>query len=452
MKRLVFCFDGSWNRLDADCPTNVVLLAESVRPTSKDGTVQIVYYDEGVGTGKEDRFRGGAFGVGLLTNLREAYRFLIFNYEPNDEIFIFGFSRGAFTARSFAGFIRHAGILDINSASQINKALELYQSALGKDGDDHPKTMKFRAEFSSKVCVSEHDEQWRCENVKGYQAGSAALLTIKYLGVWDTVGSLGFPNILPFADRLNRWLGFHDVKLTSKVHCARHALALDERRKLFRPTIWNNVAELNARKNADHYDSEAPYQQRWFPGVHGAVGGGGQDRKLSDSALSWILAGARRAGLEVIVESSSRVYEVAPDPRGPLNNEPNRPWHDRGIIGSLKRALASADREGPAEVNDVAAFARWRWYASPNDLPEGTMYRPGSLKDVAADLERERPKIAELETKAISRYTVKPGDHLPKIARAVLGDSALAGAIFEANRDLIDDPREIHPGWTLRIP
>lgn len=126
MKRLVFCFDGSWNRLDADCPTNVVLMAESIRPTASDGTTQIVYYDEGVGTGKREKFRGGVLGMGLLTNLREAYRFLIFNYEPGDEIFIFGFSRGAYTARSFAGFTRHVGVLDINSASQINRALSLY--------------------------------------------------------------------------------------------------------------------------------------------------------------------------------------------------------------------------------------------------------------------------------------------------------------------------------------
>lgn len=452
MKRLVFCFDGSWNRLDADCPTNVVLLAESVRPTAKDGIVQVVYYDEGVGTGKEDRLRGGMFGVGLLTNLREAYRFLIFNYEPGDEIFIFGFSRGAFTARSFAGFVRHVGILDINSASQINKALELYESALGKDGDDHPRALMFRAQYSRKVCVSEYDEQWRCETIKEYQPGSAALLIIKYVGVWDTVGALGWPGILPFVERLNRRRGFHDVKLTSKVHSARHALALDEQRMLFRPTIWNNVAELNATKGVDHYDSEAPYQQRWFPGVHTAVGGGGPDRKLSDSALSWVLAGARQAGLEVIISSTSRVYEFEPDPHGPLQNEPRRPWHDRWLIGKLKRALLDADRDGPVNINDVAAFARWRWFAKADQLPEGKLYRPGSLSGVEAELEKQRPKTSEVETKSIRHYTVKPGDSLSKIARAVLGDSAQATELFEANRDLIDDPNEIHPGWSLRIP
>lgn len=451
MKRLVFCFDGSWNRLDADCPTNVVLVAESVRPTAKDGTVQVVYYDEGVGTAKRDRFRGGIFGMGLLTNLREAYRFLIFNYEPGDEIFVFGFSRGAFTARSFAGFIRHAGILDINSASQIDKALTLYKAALLKEGDDHPRTMKFRATYSSKVCVSEHDRQWRCINVEGFNRDAVSILKIKYVGVWDTVGALGWPNIIPGAKWLNRKLGFHDVRLTSKVQSARHALALDEKRKPFRPTVWNNVAELNADDGKDHYSAEAPYQQRWFPGVHGAVGGGGESRALSDGALSWILAGARRAGLEVNTSSSSRIFETQPDRAGPLQNEPERPWHDRGLIGRIKHFLIDEDRDGPRELNDVSAPARWRWYAEAGQLPEHALYRPPSLSQVASDLETHRPPASDIETKA-ALIVVKKGDDLGKLAEKHLGSADRLMEIFEANRDLIDDPREIHPGWELRMP
>jgi uncharacterized protein (DUF2235 family) len=451
VKRLVFCFDGSWNRLDADCPTNVVLVAESVRPTAKDGTVQVVYYDEGVGTAKRDKFRGGIFGMGLLTNLREAYRFLIFNYEPGDEIFVFGFSRGAFSARSFAGFIRHAGILDINSASQIDKALNLYKAALLKDGDDHPSTMRFRADYSSKVCVSEHDRQWRCINVEGFNRDAVSILKIKYLGVWDTVGALGWPNMIPGAKWLNRKLGFHDVKLTSKVQSARHALALDEKRKPFRPTVWNNVAELNADDGRDHYSAEARYQQRWFPGVHGAVGGGGESRALSDGALSWILAGARRAGLEVNTLSSSRIYETQPNPAGPLQNEPSRPWHDRGLIGGIKHLFIDEDRDGPRELNDVSASARWRWYAQADQLPERGLYRPPSLKQVADDLEAHRSPVADIETKSVA-VVVKKGDDLAKLAETHLGNADRAMDIYDANRDIIDDPREIHPGWALRMP
>src|ERR1043166_9849175 len=96
MKRLVFCFDGTWNRLDAAFPTNVVITAESVLPLAAANTAQLIYYDEGVGTGRWDRIRGGLFGAGLMQNLANAYRFLIFNYTPGDEIYVFGFSRGAY--------------------------------------------------------------------------------------------------------------------------------------------------------------------------------------------------------------------------------------------------------------------------------------------------------------------------------------------------------------------
>ena len=451
MKRLVFCFDGSWNRLDADCPTNVVLMAESIRPTARDGTTQIVYYDEGVGTGRNEKFRGGGLGMGLLTNLREAYRFLIFNYEPGDEIFVFGFSRGAYTARSFAGFIRHVGVLDINSASQINEALTLYKAALSKDGDDHPRTMRFRADYSSKVCVSDHDRQWRCNNISEFKPDEVPVLEIKYVGVWDTVGALGWPNLIPGSKWLNRKLGFHDVRLTSKISGRPPRVGARRTSQAVRPTVWNNVAELNADRSMDHYHPDAPYQQRWFPGVHGAVGGGGPSRALSDSALSWILAGARRQGLEVSTVTSSRIYETKPDSAGPLQNEPKRPWHDRGLIGSIKHAILNEEREGPREFNDVSASARWRWYANADQLPERLLYRPKSLQQVATDLEAHRPPTPELETKS-DQIVVKPGDDLGKLAQKFLGDPDRQLELYEANRDVIDDPREIHAGWRLRTP
>ncbi len=99
MKRLVFCFDGTWDRLDAYYPTNVVLTAQSISPVAKGGVVQIIHYDEGVGTTKISKWSGGLFGIGLLAHIVNAYTFLVFNYEVGDEIFVLGFSRGAFTAR-----------------------------------------------------------------------------------------------------------------------------------------------------------------------------------------------------------------------------------------------------------------------------------------------------------------------------------------------------------------
>lgn len=120
MKRLVFCFDGTWNRIDAEHPTNVLFTAESVIPIAPDGVTQLIYYDEGVGTGKGEWLRGSAFGAGLEKNLNDAYRFLGFNHTPGDEIYLFGFSRGAFTARSFARLISRCSILSRERITLVN--------------------------------------------------------------------------------------------------------------------------------------------------------------------------------------------------------------------------------------------------------------------------------------------------------------------------------------------
>lgn len=105
------------------------------------------------------------------------------------------------------------------------------------------------------------------------------------------------------------------------------------------------------------------------------------------------------------------------------------------------------DREGPRELNDVSASARWRWYALADQLPEKRLYRPASLSQVAQELELHRP----METKA-EQVVVRPGDDLGKLAAKHLGSADRRLEIFEANRDLIDDPREIHPGWSVRLP
>jgi uncharacterized protein (DUF2235 family) len=127
LKRLVFCFDGTWNRLESPTPTNVVLTAESVLPLAKDGTAQLIFYDEGVGTNKHEKFRGGMFGDGLVKNLADAYRFLIFNYSPGDDIYVFGFSRGAYTARSFVGLLNVCGVLLRSKACMVEFAIEQYK-------------------------------------------------------------------------------------------------------------------------------------------------------------------------------------------------------------------------------------------------------------------------------------------------------------------------------------
>lgn len=209
--RLVFCFDGTWDRLDSQHPTNVVLTAESVLPLANDGVAQVVFYSQGVGTGKLDHLSGGIFGTGLLQNMADAYRQLIFNYTPGDEIYVFGFSRGAYTARSFVGLLRHIGIVSRSNAAQVNDAIKIYSNRKQNDLVDGPDVCKERLKLSPDICVSADEDDWRCKNVPEYTSGDAQLLKIKYLGVWDTVGALGVPKRYLFAQKFDRKLAFHDT-------------------------------------------------------------------------------------------------------------------------------------------------------------------------------------------------------------------------------------------------
>ena len=253
MKRLIFCFDGTWNKLDAPNPTNVVFTAESITPTvqtAQGGVEQIIHYDEGVGTSKCERVLGGLAGYGLSKNLLDAYRFLIFNYSIGDEIYVFGFSRGAYSARSFVGMVRNCGILQRKYAGKSTDALKLYQSRKPDDKPDSVQTNRFRQKYGIKVCVSDIEDEWKTQNVEGYKKGGFERLKIKYLGVWDTVGALGVPTSLAIAPLINKKYLFHDTRLTGFVESARHAVAIDENRKSFAPTLWTNFDALNERVSA----------------------------------------------------------------------------------------------------------------------------------------------------------------------------------------------------------
>ncbi len=265
-KRLVICCDGTWNTPDQaaegrPCPTNVTKVALEVAEKGDDGWVQCVYYLRGVGTARGERIRGGAFGVGLSRNVREAYRTVVDNYDPGDELFFFGFSRGAFTARSTAGFVRNCGVLKRQHASRIDEAYKLY-----RDRGAHPRGTEselFRRSYSYEPDIT-------------------------FIGVWDTVGTLGIP--VRGMGWLNKRWAFHDTKLSSKVRNAFHALAIDEKRGPFHPTLW-------VPHEDDVHPSDQRLEQVWFSGVHCGVGGGYADTSLSDIALLWMVQRAKECGL-----------------------------------------------------------------------------------------------------------------------------------------------------------
>jgi uncharacterized protein (DUF2235 family) len=340
MKRIVILCDGTWNGSETANPTNVVRLARAMKPVGDDGIVQVPIYLAGVGTGQgvtraarvSDRLLGGAFGWGLMENVIAAYRHLVFLYEPGDEIYVFGFSRGAYTARSLVGFLRSTGIIDRDRMHLLPEAEARYRKR--RDPRTHPSSShshEFRARLSLRVVTGQSEADWRL--IEGMP--EAPLLRVAYLGVWDTVGALGVPRHLAVAPLLNgESYQFHDTDLSSLVGSARHAIALDERRRTFEPARWSNLDRLNG----DRRGEDAPYQERFFAGDHGSVGGGGDILDLSNIALEWVAEGARAAGLSLDGQEMAQIRRVQ-NPHGPLRNL-------RVARGGVRRLAHAAQPQG----------------------------------------------------------------------------------------------------------
>ena len=267
-KRLVLCCDGTWNTPDQRTrgqvtPTNVTKVAVSLSDRDADGREQRLYYQSGVGTRPHERLRGGTFGFGLSRNVTDTYRFLVQNFTPGDELFFFGFSRGAFTARSTVGFIRKCGILRPEHAHRVDEAYTLYRN---RNNITHPRRIEstlFRRSYS-------HETR------------------IRFIGVWDTVGALGIPFKTPLSRWLNRRYLFHDTDLSGWVDSAYQALAIDEKRGPFRPTLWTRQSDPPRHQT---------FEQVWFSGVHSDVGGGYEEHELSDIPLLWMVDRAESCGL-----------------------------------------------------------------------------------------------------------------------------------------------------------
>ncbi|MFQ5767440.1 MAG: DUF2235 domain-containing protein [Acidobacteriota bacterium] len=258
-KRLIICSDGTWNHPDSGYPTNVIKTARAIRTRSPDGSDQVVFYHRGVGAGPgSDRLAGGAFGNGIDRNIQDAYRFLVHNYTPGDAIFLLGFSRGAFTVRSLAGLIRNCGLLKKARGGLIPEAYALYRSR------HHPDSSRARR----------------------FRALHARPVRIRFMGVWDTVGALGIPLGLFKRFNVEKYC-FHDTRISSIILKAYHAVAIDEKRKSFAPTLWKT--RQRRRGTA----------QVWFAGVHSDVGGGYRETGLADIAWKWMLARAKENGLSV---------------------------------------------------------------------------------------------------------------------------------------------------------
>lgn len=266
--RLVICFDGTWNHPDDTSDpsksqeTNVRRFYESVTEGElPDGSFQGRWYDTGVGTKWYDHVSGGAFGLGIDQKIQEGYKWLADKYpDPGDvEVFVVGFSRGAYSARSLVGMIRNVGLLKPGNEHKVPEAYALYRRR--DDGADTDDAKRFRASYSRDIAI-------------------------KFLGVWDTVGALGIP--LPALQQLNaKEYAFHNMELSSIVQNAYHAVAIDEHRIDYQATLWAPISKPPQK-----------VEQHWFVGAHADVGGGYSDRRLlSDITLCWMQQKASELGL-----------------------------------------------------------------------------------------------------------------------------------------------------------
>jgi uncharacterized protein (DUF2235 family) len=254
-KRIAFCADGTWD--NSNSRSNVYKLYKSLLVSGD----QMPFYDDGVGADGNIILKvvEGASGIGLRQKIKDGYTKIAHVYEAGDQIFIFGFSRGAFTARSLAGMIAACGLPTENfSTDLVNKAFEAY----------------------------EHESQ-RKNILESLSASAMDAAKITMIGVWDTVGSIGISSVLGGVDPVDDFL---DTNLHPNVLNAYHALSIDEKRPQFQPTLWNTAS------------ADQTLEQVWFSGYHSDVGGGvsgipANEKALSDIPLAWMISKASALGL-----------------------------------------------------------------------------------------------------------------------------------------------------------
>lgn len=272
MKRLIILCDSSWQEADTPPrPSNVLRLARRIAPCAADGTHQIMLYTPGPGpAGSFEALGAEGFGAALDAEIQSVYRFLVMNHRPDDELFFFGASRGAYIARSCIGMLRNTGLLHRGNASLIPDAYHVYRTHWGPDAD----------------------------NALRFREGRTREAKVRFLGVWDTVGALGIPlDLFPGFDPSRH--AFHDTTLSRIVEHACHALAIDERRAAYAPALWKTRADRTRT------------EQAWFSGSHADVAGGPREAGLSLISLAWMIAQAERAGL--------CVEQAADDAQSPLD-------------------------------------------------------------------------------------------------------------------------------------
>lgn len=355
-RRLALFLDGTWNTVDDD--TNVWRL-KSLCSESND---QLCYYSAGVGTAYDQRISGGMFGAGLDNEVIRAYQWLVEEYRPSDRIFIFGFSRGAYTARSLAGFISKCGLLKPGSPLSLKQLYARYRK-----GNAVHSIRELKNVLDSALSF---EDKW----LKEYSRP----IPVWFQGVWDTVGALGVPfGNFPVISRSN--YRFLEVDLRINESRAYHALAIDEHRVDFSATLWTKTIE----QGSDTYQARtiADVEQRWFVGAHADVGGGYDNGLLAQVPLKWLMDKAALHGLEfndsVVIdgdEKSAVIHNSFKEMANGLYSAVKlwRPYYR--TIGAEPAISGNKTTTSINETIDTSVFERWR---------EDSSYRPANLVDWA---------------------------------------------------------------------
>ena len=350
MANIIVCADGTWNRpeedVEKDFPTNVLKLARAIKPTASAAAntkaiKQHVFYDWGLGS-YHNSFSAGATGRGIHKNIVDGYRYIVQNYAHGDKIYLFGFSRGAYTVRALCGLINNCGIVKRADAKLINKAWDMYKSPSAKNSPSGDAAIQFRKDH--------------CHRSN----------KVHFVGVWDTVGALGIPvSLMGLFDSHDE---FYDTKMGSNVTYARHAMAIDEEREDFAPTVWM------PRPGVD-------LKQIWFAGAHADIGGSYPPDKqtginTSDTPLAWMLDEASTAGLKIephikdaltdgskgkVHKSRNHVYRFKKPLRRPLIVE-GKPTK---IHPSVKARYLADSKYRPRQLKKLVETNGW------NDLDVG---------------------------------------------------------------------------------
>jgi len=437
-KNIILCSDGTNNKGGIGHPTNVWKIFNSIDLQSYKvpGSIQpeqVAFYDDGVGT---DRWKllkmlGGAFGWGLTRNVKDLYRHLVKNFEKGDNIYLFGFSRGAFTVRTLAGFITKCGIISKTSCQNkkelddlINHAYDCYRFDYKKRLFDfimvpwrlirrQPKPVHantFR-KTCGVVCEPSMYSHYREASKWSIELTEERKVPIRFMGVWDTVDAVGFP--MPWMARFWNNTIYHfkfpDYILNPLVDKACHALSIDDERKTFHPLVFEEKREP---------ESDDPrVEQVWFPGVHSNVGGGYPKQGLASVTLAWMVQKAEDQGLALEPHALAEIrrdrniqdklydsragaaffYRYKPRDIAEISKR-SHAGRIRIHVGAFQRIARRTEGYGPCKI------PRRDFHIIPDD-PKNSGENPHQLASIAQDVKIHLHKAAA-EMNAVDKIII----------------------------------------------